>query len=85
MFEIAKDPKVWERVRNDEAFARHREEIKKLYEKSYKKSPRASTAKYVLNYPNAEGGADHFNQLQTSALLALIYPENEDTRRCSFV
>ena len=28
MFDIARDPKVWERVRNDEAFARHRKEIK---------------------------------------------------------
>ena len=32
MFEIAKDPKIWERVRNDEAFARHRKEIKEQYD-----------------------------------------------------
>ena len=77
MFEIARDPKIWEKVRNDEAFARHRKEIKEAYEKSYQKPPRASTASFVLKYPNCEGGADHFRQLQSAALLALIYPENE--------
>ena len=32
MFDIARDSKVWERVRTDEAFARHRKEIKEAYD-----------------------------------------------------
>ena len=78
MFDIAKDPKIWERVRNDEAFARHRKEIKEQYDKVFATEPRASKAWYVLNFPNEKGGSDSFRQLQTSALLALIYPDNEE-------
>lgn len=81
MFDIAKDPKIWERVRNDEAFARHRKEIKEQYDKVFKLRPRASSAWYVLEYPNVNGGSDSFRQLQTSALLALIYPDNEEYYR----
>ena len=82
MFDIAKDPKVWERVRNDEAFARHRKEIKEQYDKVYERRPRVSSAWQTLEYPNGKGeGTDHFRQLQTSALLALIYPDNEEYYR----
>ena len=83
MFDIARDPKTWERIRNDEAFARHRREIKALYDKTFQKKPRVSNAWSVLEFPNgtnSEGGAN-FNQLQTAALLALIYPENEEYYR----
>ena len=79
MFDIAKDPKVWERVRNDEAFARHRKEIKAKYDKVFKIRPRASNAWDVLDYPNANTGKpDSFHQLQSSALLSLIYPDNDE-------
>ena len=83
MFDIARDPKLWEKVRTDEAFARHRREIKALYDKTFQKKPRVSNAWSVLDFPNgtnSEGGAN-FNQLQTAALLALIYPENEEYYR----
>ena len=78
MFDIAKDPKVWERVRNDEAFARHRKEIKEKYDTAFQKKPRAYSAWEVLDFPNVPHGIDSYNQLQTSALLALIYPDNEE-------
>ena len=78
MFSIAKDPKVWERVRNDEAYARHRKEIKEQYDKVFKYPPKAATAWEVLSFPNVAGGSDDFRQLQTAALLALIYPDNEE-------
>ena len=77
MFEIARNPEIWERIRNDEAFARHRKEIKEAYDKASKLSPRASNAWQVLNFPNGGGGYDSFRLLQSSALLSLIYPENE--------
>ncbi len=83
MFDIVKDPKVWERVRNDAAYARHREEIKKDYDNAFKKRPRARDAWEVLEFPNAKGGqgSDTFRQLQSSALMSLIYPENEEYYR----
>ena len=75
MFDIARDPKIWERVRNDEAFARHRKEIKEQYDKVFAVKPRCAGAWQVLDYPNVGGISDSFRQLQTSALMALIYPE----------
>ncbi len=78
MFDIARDPKLWERVRNDKAFARHRKEIKEKYDKAFQKKPRAYSAWEVLDFPNVPHGIDSYNQLQTSALLALIYPDNEE-------
>ena len=79
MFDIARDKALWERIRNDEAFARHRAEIKEQYDKVFQVRPRCSPAWFVLNYPNEQGsGADGFRQLQTSALMALIYPDNEE-------
>ena len=78
MFDIARDPKVWERVRNDEAFARHRKEIKEAYDKASKVRPRCASAWVVLDYPNVSDGTDSFRLLQSSALLSLIYPDNEE-------
>lgn len=78
MFEIAKDKALWERIRNDEAFARHRRELKASFEKEFKNRPRAATAWQVLGYPNFSGVSDHFRQLQAAGILALIYPENEE-------
>ena len=78
MFEIARDPKIWERVREDEAFARHRKEIKEAYDKAFSAPIRAATAWEVLGYPQVTGVSDHFRQLQSTALLALIYPDNEE-------
>ncbi len=85
MFDIARDPKVWERIRNDEAFARHRKEIKEQYDKVFEIPPRAANAWEVLEFgkprKNGERGPDTYRQLQTSALLALIYPDNEEYYR----
>ena len=82
MFDIAKDPKVWERVRNDEAFARHRKEIKEQYDKVFEIAPRAASAWQVLEFGEKHhSGPETYRQLQTSALLALIYPDNEEYYR----
>ena len=78
MFDIARDPKVWERIRNDEAFARHRKELTEAYDKFFAVAPSCASAWEVLDYPNVHGrGGDSFRQLQCVAILALIYPENE--------
>ena len=81
MFDIARDPKVWERIRNDEAFARHRKELTEAYDKYFAVKPRCATAWEVLDFPKVGGISDHFRQLQTVAILALIYPENEEYYR----
>ena len=81
MLEFAKDKALWDRVRNDDAFARHRKEIKAEYDKAFKERPRCKPAWAVLEFPNASGGTDTFRQLQSSALLALIYPDNEEYYR----
>ena len=85
MFDIARDPKIWERIRNDEAFARHRKEIKEQYDKVFEIPPRAANAWEVLEFgkPRKDGerGPETYRQLQTSALLALIYPDNEEYYR----
>ena len=82
MFDIARDSKVWERVRTDEAFARHRKEIKEQYDKAFKIAPRAASAWEVLEFGEKHHrGPDTYRQLQTSALLALIYPDNEEYYR----
>ena len=78
MFDLARDPKIWERVRNDEAFARHRKEIKAKYDKAFENKPRAYSAWEVLDFPNTPHKIDTYNQLQSSALLSLIYPDNEE-------
>ncbi len=82
MFDIARDPKVWERIRNDEAFARHRKELTEAYDKFFSVAPACASAWEVLDYPNVQGrGGDSFRQLQCVAILALIYPENEQYYR----
>ena len=78
MFEIAKDKKIWERARNDDAFARHRKEISEEYERVFKKRPRAHDVWEVVNYPQKGQSSDLFRQLQSSALMALIYPDKEE-------
>ena len=82
MFDIARNPEIWEKVRNDEAFARHRKEIKEQYDKVFEIPPRASNAWDVLEYGKprkyGERGPETYRQLQTSALLSLIYPDNEE-------
>ena len=81
MFDIAKYPKVWEKVRNDEAFARHRKEIKEQYDKVFKIAPRAQSAWEVIEYKKVHKSPETYRQLQTSALLSLIYPDNEEYYR----
>lgn len=81
MFEIARDFHLWERVRDDEAYARHRREIKEKYDRVFKERPRAHTAWEILDYPNPQNPSDItilHSQLQTSALMSLIYPDNEE-------
>lgn len=77
MLDFAKDQKLWERVRTSDDFARHRKEIKELYDHFFEEPPRVSTFKeiYTLNDPSAW---NRLFQLMSSAMMSLIYPDNEE-------
>ncbi len=77
MLDFAKDKELWTRVRESEDFARHRREIKKVYDNNFVEAPRAHTAEEILSKYDCK----YFRklaQLQSSALMALIYPDNEE-------
>ncbi|MBO5313484.1 MAG: heparinase II/III family protein [Clostridia bacterium] len=80
MLDFAKDKTLWERVRVSEEFSQHRKEIEELYKKAFQTEPRPHSVEEVLIN---EGRGDglwrlQFDQLQSSALMALIYPDNEE-------
>ena len=78
MLDFAKDKSLWARIREDDAYARHREELSELYARAFQTEPRSHSAEDILG--NNDGGLWRlqFDHLQSSALLSLIYPENEE-------
>lgn len=78
MLDFAKDKKLWERVRTSDEFAQHRGELLELYEKAFEQAPRHHSAKDVLETDDHGLWRLQFDQLQSSALLSLIYPDNEE-------
>ncbi len=78
MLDFAKDKKIWERIRTSEDFAQHRSELFALYSKAFKEAPRAHRASEILNNNDNGLWRKQFDHLQSSALLSLIYPENEE-------
>ena len=78
MLDIAKDQSVWERVRTEKAFARHRREVKELYDKVFEISPRPCSAKEILNNDDHQKYFRSLQQLQSATLMALIYPDNKE-------
>ena len=78
MLDFAKDKKLWENVRVSDDFARHREEILAKYQKSFDVEPAPHTVEEILDKDDHGKWARSLNQLQTSALLSLIYPDNEE-------
>ncbi len=78
MLDFALDKALWERVRTSSDYAQHRREIKELYEKAFKVEPRAHSAEEILNNDDKGLWRLQFDHLQSSALMALIYPDNEE-------
>ncbi len=79
MLDFARDKGFWEHVRTSEEFAQHRKEIKELYDTAFgKEKPRPHTADEILNENDKGIWRLQFDHLQSSAILALIYPENEE-------
>ena len=69
MLDFAKDQKLWEHVRTSDDFARHRKEIKELYDHFFDEPPRVSTFKeiYTVNDPSAW---KRLFQLMSSAMMS---------------
>lgn len=78
MLDFAKDKKFWENVRQSDEFKWHREEIKELYDEAFKVEPRAHSAEDILGNDDKGLWRLQFDHLQSSALMSLIYPENEE-------
>ena len=78
MLDFALDRALWERVRYGEEFARYREEIHALYAASFREEPRPHSVEETLVRTNNMLWRLHFDQLQSAALMARIYPENEE-------
>lgn len=78
MLDFAKDKKLWEKVRESEAFARHRKDILEKYNAAFSHEVGAHTVEEILENEDNSRWCIRLNQLQSSALLALIYPDNEE-------
>ncbi len=79
MLDFARDKSLWERVRTSDEFEQHRREIKALYKEAFGKGkPRPHTADEILNENDRGIWRLQFDHLQSSAILSLIYPENEE-------
>ena len=78
MLDFAKDKALWERIRTDKAYEQHRRELSELYEKAFKTPPRAHSADDILNNNDHGLWRLQFDHLQASALMSLIYPDNEE-------
>ena len=77
MLDFAKEKELWDNVRNSDDFARHRKEIKAVYDGAFIEQPRPHTAKEILE-KNDHLYFRKLSQLQSSALMALIYPDNQE-------
>ena len=79
MLDFAKDKKLWDRVRESDDFARHRQEIEVLYKKAFTEEPRVHSVREILSGGN-EDNVWHvqLTQLESAALMALIYPDNDE-------
>ena len=78
MFERAKDKALWEKVRTSDDYARHREAIKASYDHFFEVPPSPHTAREILENNDHGKHFRHLCQLQSAALLALIYPDSEE-------
>ncbi|MBQ9744552.1 MAG: heparinase II/III family protein [Clostridia bacterium] len=78
MLDFAKNKSLWDRVRTSDDYAQHRREIKEIYDEAFDEAPRPHSVEEIIE--NNDHGLWHkqFQQLQSSALLSLIYPDNEE-------
>ena len=78
MLDFAKDELFWKNIRENEEFEWHRREIKALYKKAFETEVRPHSAFEILDNNDNGHWRRQFDHLQSSALLTLIYPDNEE-------
>lgn len=77
MLEFAKDPKFWEKVRTSDDYKRLRDDLKEEYDKHNTEPPRPRSAMEILKNQDHGTYFRNINQLEYSALMALIYPDEK--------
>ena len=78
MLDFAKEKSFWDNVRTSPEFQWHISEIKEIYDKAFKTEPRAHSAADILGNDDKGLWRLQFDHLQSSCLLALIYPDTEE-------
>ena len=78
MLDFAKEKSFWNNVRTSDVYAEHRKEISELYFEAFKEAPRSHSAKDILENDDKMLWRKQFDHLQSSALMSLIYPDNEE-------
>ena len=78
MLDFAKDKALWDRVRLSDDFIQHRDEIKEIYEEAFTEEPRPHSVEEILENNDNGLWLRSLNQLQSAAMMSLIYPDNEE-------
>jgi len=78
MLDFAKDRSLWNKVRTSDDFIQHRKEIKEIYDEAFKEAPRPHSVEEILENDDKGLWLRGLNQLQSSAMMSLIYPDNEE-------
>ena len=78
MLDFAKNKAFWENVRTNKDYAWQIEEIKEIYQRAFQTPPRPHSVTEILENNDHGLWRLQFDHLQSSFLLALIYPDNEE-------
>lgn len=78
MLDFAKDKRLWDRVRTSPDYEKHRREILAQYNEAFDESPRPHSVEEILSANDKGLWHKQLIQLESSALMALIYPDNEE-------
>lgn len=78
MLDFAKNKAFWENVRTNKDYAWQIEEIKEIYQRAFQTPPRPHSITEILENNDHGLWRLQFDHLQSSFLLALIYPDNEE-------
>lgn len=78
MLDFAKDKALWDKVRSSPDFKQHRQEILEIYENAFKTEPRPHSVEEVLENNDHGLWLTSLKQLESAALMSLIYPDNEE-------
>ena len=79
MLDFAKKKEFWDNIRESDDYARHRKEIKEKYDMAFETAPSIIPYySYTKEEPLEKTWLKQLFQLQSSAILSLMYPDNEE-------